>query len=63
MTSPARFGICVFEGLGDFMFLVEISNFLIGADSENRGVPITDVSVMIIQLIGGVGPTRRIALS
>lgn len=50
MTSPARFGICVKGGFGDFMFLVDIGAFLIGAGWEDRGVPITvvhDVNLMI----------------
>lgn len=50
MTSPTGFGIGVNGGFGDFMLLVDIGTFLIGAGWEDRGVPITvvhDVNLMI----------------
>lgn len=44
ITSPARFVICVNGIFGYLVLLVDITNCIIGAGSEDRGVPIISQS-------------------
>lgn len=56
ITSPSRPVICVRGCFGGLVLLVNRGNFLTGAGSEGRGVPMTvdqNISFMTVQLISG----------